>query len=67
MKIFRHLERISYRINLGCEGIQIYKEIDPLCFKGTHAGTVVLRWIHMIDSNSIRSQVLHLLCIAFTL
>lgn len=49
------MKSFSYRINLGCEGIQIYKKIDSLGFKGTHAATVLLRWINMVDSNGIRS------------
>ncbi len=60
-------EKRTYRINLGGKGIQIYKEIDSLGFKGAHAATVLLRWIDMVDPDSIRSQIFHRFCIACAL
>ena len=58
---------MAYLIELGVKGVQVDKEINSHVSKCRHAAAVVGGRIDMVHAYGIGVEILHQLCIAFTL
>ena len=50
----------AYLVYLRIECVEVDEEVDASVCKSRHAAFVILSRINMVDSDSVRAQILHL-------
>ena len=60
-------EHSSYVADVGLEAVQIDEAIDPFSCECIHAPLVVGGFVDVVDSDCIRSELLHKVCITLAL
>lgn len=51
----------TYRVDISCEVVEIYQDVDTRVGKCRHAPVVVGRGVNVVDTDSIGAQCLHCL------
>ena len=65
LQIFQYI--IAYCVELSCKGIKIHEKVDSSVRKRAHAPLVVSTRVHVVYSDGIGTEVLHLLGVKLAL